>query len=1017
MKHRPLVSCIMPTHNRRPLVPRAVAYFLRQDYPKRELILVDDGTDPVKDLMPDDPRVRYLRREGRLTVGAKRNLACEAATGEIIAHWDDDDWMAPWRLSYQVESLLNAQADACGVARLFFYAPHSNQAWLYIYPSAGRPWVAGGTLCYTKALWRRNPFPAINQGEDTRFVWSGGSKKVLALPDNSFYVALIHADNTSPKRTRGSRWHDFAVGHIQSLMGTDWAFYTQLQTEKGSRQASQTQPKIHAVPQEMPMPAHNNCPVTVSIPYFRCKPYLRTAVESILGQTHTALSVVIVNDGDDAPWDELAHIQDPRLIRFDLSANRGRYFADAVVLQATADPYFAVQDADDWSEPHRISVLLQKIRQDHADGVISASYHHHLTNDEIVARRNDCFPARGKPLTDEFEHRANHHGLFRATSLRNLGYYGGFRVGYDTLIMNLLLMTGRVSYVDEALYHRRLRAESLTGSGATGFGSQARQEATRQMQKMYRQAYGLYSQYLAGSINAKTLNQRIGHIVADSVTPQQRTELQEEAQRLRALLKAAKERHRATAQSTCTGKAKIDESSRRVGVEITALLDDPRLTWGGWAISKPLAVELARRLEATRPRRILELGSGTSTVVLADYATRHDAQVVSLEHERQFCEKTRDMLIQLGLAGVVDVKLAPIKSIHWQHKVRYPWYGAELSGKFDFIFVDGPPLKVGRQATLFGLADHLEPNWELWLKDGYREHERACIAIWKEHFRFSGALYGLDHKGVWILSSKSDQSEGQEMWQHPTRTGCPTVAGAGDDLPLVSCIMPTHNRHRFLPQAVKYFLRQDYPNRELIIVDDGTDPVEDLIPKGPHIQPIRLPRKQSIGAKRNLACEAANGEIILCWDDDDWYAQDRISYQVTPLLEEKADLTGLDSILLLDLATGQFWSCTPELHRRMFYQGIVSGTLAFWKKFWQQGARFPHKSIAEDAAFHKMLIQRGARMKRLSNNGAFVYIRHGANSWRFTPGRYLDRTGWFRVEPPLFMPAQDLEFYGVRNAR
>jgi len=41
--------------------------------------------------------------------------------------------------------------------------------------------------------------------------------------------------------------------------------------------------------------------------------------------------------------------------------------------------------------------------------------------------------------------------------------------------------------------------------------------------------------------------------------------------------------------------------------------------------------------------------------------------------------------------------------------------------------------------------------------------------------------------------------------------------------PLISCIMPTYNRRPFLPLALRCFLDQDYPNKELIIVDDGED--------------------------------------------------------------------------------------------------------------------------------------------------------------------------------------------------
>lgn len=59
----PLVSCIMPTYNRRAFVPQAIYYFLRQDYPNKELIIVDDSTDEVGDLIPGDERIRYIREK------------------------------------------------------------------------------------------------------------------------------------------------------------------------------------------------------------------------------------------------------------------------------------------------------------------------------------------------------------------------------------------------------------------------------------------------------------------------------------------------------------------------------------------------------------------------------------------------------------------------------------------------------------------------------------------------------------------------------------------------------------------------------------------------------------------------------------------------------------------------------------------------------------------------------------------------------------------------------------------
>ncbi|HXA86000.1 MAG TPA: glycosyltransferase, partial [Candidatus Dormibacteraeota bacterium] len=103
---QPLVSCIMPTADRRRFAPLAIQNFLQQDYPNRELVILDDGQDSIADLAPADPRVKYIRTTQRQTVGAKRNQCVQASQGNLIMHWDDDDWVAPYRIRYQVESLL-----------------------------------------------------------------------------------------------------------------------------------------------------------------------------------------------------------------------------------------------------------------------------------------------------------------------------------------------------------------------------------------------------------------------------------------------------------------------------------------------------------------------------------------------------------------------------------------------------------------------------------------------------------------------------------------------------------------------------------------------------------------------------------------------------------------------------------------------------------------------------------------------------------------------------------------------
>lgn len=481
MNSQPLVSCIMPTRNRRSFVAQAIRYFQRQDYSHKELLILDDGEDAVGDQVPADGQIRYRKLDERLPLGAKRNLAASLSRGELIAHWDDDDWMSPARLSLQVAHLEAAGADVCGVSDLLHYRIEAGEAWLYRYPPGERPWAAGGTLLYRRKVWAAHPFPEINVGEDTAFLWQLAPESLTVFEDAPFYVALLHSGNTDAKNLADRRWQRVPLEEVIRLLCLDRDFYVSL---RHGQQAAPSSPK----------------------------------------------------------------------------------------------PRFA------------------------------------------------------------------------------------------------------------------------------------------------------------------------------------------------------------------------------------------------------------------------------------------------------------------------------------------------------------------------NLPDAAEN-------------------------------------------------------------------------PLVSCIMPTYNRRPFVPKAIEYFLQQDYPHRELIIVDDGSEPVSDLIPADPRLRYVQSANRQSVGAKRNYACEAAQGEIISCWDDDDWYGPDRLSAQVKPLLEGTAEVTGLGPGLLLSLPERVFWSCTDEVHNHLFFQGVVGGTITFWKSLWGREARFPEISVGEDATFLANLLRSGMRLKKIANHGLFVYVRHESNTWRFELPQPWPPGAWQSVETPLFIPDQDLQFY------
>jgi hypothetical protein len=207
-----MVSCVMPTGGRPELARRAVAAFLAQHHPRRELIVVDDGAEALD--LPADEHIVHLRLGERATIGAKRNLACEHARGELIAHWDDDDWYAPWRLSAQLARLEATGADVCGLADLLYWEPAAGRAWRYRWPADARPWLHDATLLYARELWRRERQPHTDQALDCAFLWGGAPKRLAALADERAYVGTIHVGNTSPKDTSGPLWSPYPVEEL-----------------------------------------------------------------------------------------------------------------------------------------------------------------------------------------------------------------------------------------------------------------------------------------------------------------------------------------------------------------------------------------------------------------------------------------------------------------------------------------------------------------------------------------------------------------------------------------------------------------------------------------------------------------------------------------------------------------------------------------------------------------------------------------------------------------------------------
>src|SRR5262245_33236726 len=106
---QPLVSVVIPTHNRAYGLAETIDSVLGQTYPNIEVVLIDDGsTDGTDTLIQErygaDARVRYVRQDKSGT-NIARNHGLRLAKGELVALLDSDDIFLPWKIEMEVACL------------------------------------------------------------------------------------------------------------------------------------------------------------------------------------------------------------------------------------------------------------------------------------------------------------------------------------------------------------------------------------------------------------------------------------------------------------------------------------------------------------------------------------------------------------------------------------------------------------------------------------------------------------------------------------------------------------------------------------------------------------------------------------------------------------------------------------------------------------------------------------------------------------------------------------------------
>jgi glycosyltransferase involved in cell wall biosynthesis len=214
----PRVDCLMLTlalPERLPFARRSIESFCRQSLTEKRLLLIINGGEEsgrqalreyVDSLRRDD--IQALTPRPGLNLGQLRNFSVEAATGDVLCQWDDDDLYHPQRLEKQLAHLVDADLEAVYLQEVMQYFPASKTLYWTNW-RATEVCAHPGTLMVRRSVPLRYPIDGTTAhlGEDTHvahgLIARGRVGHLAGMPH--LYVYVSHGANS---------WHD---GHHRML--------------------------------------------------------------------------------------------------------------------------------------------------------------------------------------------------------------------------------------------------------------------------------------------------------------------------------------------------------------------------------------------------------------------------------------------------------------------------------------------------------------------------------------------------------------------------------------------------------------------------------------------------------------------------------------------------------------------------------------------------------------------------------------------------------------------------------
>jgi len=170
-------------------------------------------------------------------------------------------------------------------------------------------------------------------------------------------------------------------------------------------------------------------------------------------------------------------------------------------------------------------------------------------------------------------------------------------------------------------------------------------------------------------------------------------------------------------------------------------------------------------------------------------------------------------------------------------------------------------------------------------------------------------------------------------------------------LPFVSLCTPTFNRRPFFEMAIRCFQHQTYPKdrMEWIILDDGTDKIDDLVKDIPQVKYFSFDEKMSLGKKRNKMHEKAKGDILIYIDDDDYYPPERVSHAVETLIQNpEYKIAGSSEMHIYFKHIGKMYQMGPYTPNH-----ATAATFAFRKELLRETTYDETMELAEEKIFLK----------------------------------------------------------------